>query len=110
MNSVTSAPNGAPPLPRSRAASPRSYIAKRVVSRAWCVTDLSQHRPAGRTKYSGSRPGHLEDVAAVLGNSPAIVRKHCARWGRGLRLAYFLEQVHGGDGWRKRMQNRRTCR
>ncbi len=38
-----------------------------------------------------------EDVAAVLGNSPAIVRKHYARWSRGreLRLAYFLEQVHG---------------
>lgn len=32
-----------------------------------------------------------EDVAAELGNSPAIVRKHYARWSRGreLRLAYF---------------------
>jgi len=38
-----------------------------------------------------------EDVAAVLGNSPAIVRKHYARWSRGreLRLAYFLRRVHG---------------
>ena len=44
-----------------------------------------------------------EDVAAVLGNSPAIVRKHYARWSRGreLRLAYFLEKVHGEPAWCK---------
>ena len=42
-----------------------------------------------------------EDVAEVLGNSAAIVRKHYAKWskGRQSRLTQMLESVFSVQNW-----------
>jgi len=43
----------------------------------------------------------FEDVADILGNSPAIVRKHYAKWSpaRQTRIDDLMERVHTGTDW-----------
>jgi site-specific recombinase XerD len=43
----------------------------------------------------------FEDVADILGNSPAIVRKHYAKWSpaRQARIDDLMERVHVGKDW-----------
>ena len=43
----------------------------------------------------------FEDVADILGNSPAIVRKHYAKWSpaRQTRIDDLMERVHTGTNW-----------
>jgi len=43
----------------------------------------------------------FEDVADILGNSPAIVRKHYAKWSpaRQSRIDDLMERVHTGANW-----------
>lgn len=47
------------------------------------------------------RGATFEDVADVLGNSPAVVRKHYAKWSsaRQERISKLMEQVHGSDAY-----------
>ena len=47
------------------------------------------------------RGASFEDVADVLGNSPAIVRKHYAKWSpaRQARIDDLMEKVHAGTDW-----------
>ena len=42
-----------------------------------------------------------EDVADILGNSPAIIRKHYAKWSaaRQARIDSLMEAVHSGTSW-----------
>jgi len=44
------------------------------------------------------RGGSIEDVADVLGNSPAIVRKHYAKWSarRQERISNLMQTVFSG--------------
>ena len=45
-----------------------------------------------------------EDVADILGNSPAIIRKHYAKWSaaRQARIDSLMEAVHSGTSWAHR--------
>ena len=45
-----------------------------------------------------------EDVADILGNSPAIIRKHYAKWtaARQARIDSLMEAVHSGTSWAHR--------
>jgi predicted transcriptional regulator len=48
------------------------------------------------------RGASFEDVADILGNSPAIVRKHYAKWSpeRQARIDELMERVHSvGTNW-----------
>ncbi len=47
------------------------------------------------------RGASFEDVADILGNSPEIVRKHCAKWSpaRQARIDDLMQKVHSGTDW-----------
>ncbi len=48
-----------------------------------------------------SKGGTEQDVADILGISPAVVRKHCAKWNRGRqeRVINIMRAVHGSRGF-----------
>ena len=48
-----------------------------------------------------SKGGTEQDVADILGISPAVVRKHYAKWNRGRqeRVVNIMRAVHGSSGY-----------
>jgi integrase len=48
-----------------------------------------------------SRGGSDQDAADVLGNSPAIIRRHYAKWNvqRQDRIKSLMQTVHSGTFW-----------
>jgi integrase len=81
-------------------------IAERTLAAVFRASDVhSAHAHRFRhtlaTELLG-RGASFEDVADILGNSPAIVRKHYAKWSpeRQARIDELMERVHSvGTNW-----------
>ena len=106
------------PKPRGAEAEPKYYFWNGVTSKraakgiaertlAAVFKESKVQRPhAHRFRHTLAtellgRGASFEDVADILGNSPAIVRKHYAKWspGRQKRIDTLMESVSVGTKW-----------